>query len=224
MNLTISQLTILNKRTIVSVTFSLLLSLCLLSTLFIDTALAQPQTNKIAIIAWQLTVRNSHAAIGCANWDVYAQLFYSDPFTSRNIIQKILDDCVDEDNTYHMEPTTAIVEEYPPNEWRRLIFYGYNEDWVGDKVLAESVELLLPPPTYVAYYTVEGNAWNGEPWNWDYTVYPVQVNNCRHPDWIRIGGLCSLPPGQYYTFPGQQFWTSGFPPDPDLEGCGWPFC
>jgi hypothetical protein len=219
MKLTISQLTVLNKKTIVRVTFSLVISLCLLSTLFVNTSHAQPQTNKVAIIFWQLTVINSHTWSGCANWNVYAQVFYSEPFASRQIIQKILDDCVDEDNTYHMWPTTAIVEEWPPNEWRKLVLYGYNEGWFSDfYVLAESVELLLIPPTFVSNFYVQGNAWKNQPWNWDYTVN-VQVNNCRHPDWIRIGGLCSLPPGQYYVFPGQMAWNSGWPPDPDLEGC-----
>jgi hypothetical protein len=223
MKLTIRRMTSLSKRTVVSITFSLLVSLCLLGTLFSNTTLAQPQTNKIAVIFRELHVFESHTAMGCANWNVGAGVYWSEPFSYRSIGQTILDDCVNQDNTYQLSvPTTAIVEEYPSNQWRGLYISATNEVWVGYDYLGESNVLLPPPPSFVEYYTVEAKHFHdtfiGPILVTDYSVN-FQLNNCRNPYFAdKPWELCNLPPGQYYLFPDQSGWASGYPPDPDLEG------
>jgi hypothetical protein len=220
MKLTISHMILLNKRTIVSVTFSLLVSLCLLSTLFIGTTFAQPETNKIAIIYDQLHVYNSGAAWGCANWNVYAQVYYPHP-SIYQLETTILDRCVDEGITYDLVPATAIVEEYPPNEWRALRFWGYNEGWLEHSYFAD-INPLHPNPPYLfeTYYAESGRTLPilGELFYIPDYYVRYHIQNCRHPVLAAMNyGICSFAPGAYYTYPGLQVgWTPGVPPDPDL--------
>jgi hypothetical protein len=230
MKLTVSQKTLVNNRSIVSVTFSLLISLCLLSTLLVDTAFAQPQTNKIAIIFRELHVFNAHG--DCANWILWASVYYGSAPRGeydRSITQNIAEGCFHSGGNYPLRfPTTAIVDEYPPNEWRGLWLHGYNKGWFGWDRLAERIECCLRIPSVVEYRTAVAtqppyDMFRG---NVDYIVdYSVsyQYINCRNPIWFlildsAINGLCRLPPGQYYQYPGDMTWTRGVAPPLDLEG------
>jgi hypothetical protein len=220
---TIRRMTSLSKKTIVSIIFSLLVSLYLITS-FSNTTFAQPQTNKIAVAFWdRLHVFESHTAMGCANWDVDAGVYWHGPFSQRHIGTRILDHCVHEDNSYPLSvPFTAIVEEYPPDQWRGFYITAYNENWWGNEILAGYSVLLPPPPSLVEYHIVKPQHFHdtfiGPVLVPDYSV-AFQIANCRHPYWAdKPWDPCNFPPGQYYRFPDQGEWASGYPPDPDLEG------
>jgi hypothetical protein len=226
MKLTIDHMKLLDKKKVFCLTFSILASFCLFSTLFIDTALAQLEMKKFAIIFRELHVINSHG--DCANWILWANVYYH----GRGIPQIIADGCFHSGGNYPLRfPVTAIVDQFPYDvntglEWRGLSLYGVNQGWFGDDRLAERHECCLRIPNVVEYRTAE--VYQPAPpfvpaTIVDYSV-TYQIINCQHPVWLlfleggRGGTLCSQPPGQYYQYPRTLGWWRGIAPSQDLEG------
>ena len=216
-------MTLLDKNTVVSLfVISLIILLGLLDPLPVNITYAQQSTHKIAVIFDEVHIYSSHTAIGCANWNLLGFSFYSEPPLTRSLLTTILDYCVDEGNTYRTIPTTALVEEFAPGERRTIGSYGTNELWFGGTEQLGRVYLALYSPPEIWTRLTEHSIGDNEG---DYSL-TFSVLNCRHPilfvTHLLTGGLCALPPGEYYRDDRQSSWTRGVPPDPDLGGCGWP--
>lgn len=230
----------------------LLALLCFVSTLSIASIYAQePSNNKIAVVFYQLHVYESHSAIGCANWDVFGSVEHE--FSHREIVQVVLQGCLHEDNTYQIDPTTAIVEELPDNEPLLLWVWVLNDNWwIADDLLSyfnldisNPSQSRTPITMQTADYSISFDLYDCRSFppsqhtsnqaftrsektgNQPSAFFPL-IPNVAFAQGDESGDpkfICNYPPGQYYRYEGKQVdWTRGYPPDPDLEGCWWIFC
>jgi hypothetical protein len=206
-----------DKKYILEISLSIFLVLFLV-TLSLHTTYAQPSTNKNAIVFWGVHIYDSHDFWGCGDWNLYAEL--NRPFTWT----VVLDYCVDQDNTYGVIPRVAIVTEYTSDQKPKLWLFGTEEDgWLGLEFLhVTNFQISNPPFGYFTFIIPSGFIDGARYDSTDYWT-GFDLIDC-HSSVGQSLQICNLPPGRYYKWADEEFWTYGVPPDPDLGGCGWPFC
>jgi hypothetical protein len=182
------------------------------------------EINKVAIIFKEIHVWESETAIGCSNWEVSAWLYGQ----GEQKIQRLLQKCVDQDNTYPLDTSPAIVEDYFGE--RRLDVGGDIDEWGADfrggGELGHIDFTLSEPPRTVSTWgmnTLQHKELFGHSFEVPIFSISFDVINCRSGYSYPPGSPCGYPPGIYYRLPGSQVWINGVAPSTDLEGCSF-FC
>ena len=183
---------------------------------------------KIAITFIRAHVYESHAATGCSEWKIWAEIRDQNGRPTQPA-QTVVDKCVDQDNTYVLDFRPSIVDEGFGS--RNLNIWGCSIDWGGSCSSLGTIFLDIgESKRYYEKSTNVGHIFNREI---EYADYALQfdVVVCPHPYNTYSTNLCAdpgwaggyYPAGIYYTMqpwadPETKRWISGVAPNTDLHG------